>query len=77
MVKRALRNRIIKKYQDLKFPGSFQSIKVFRESLKDNLDIDISHAALRRILKSFDPYQANVIKPKKFKTKKTIAEDGG
>ena len=70
MVKEVLRKKILKNYYSFKFPSSFGGVSSFRKSLKQNLDIDISHAALRRILKSSLPYQVNVIKPKKFKTRK-------
>ena len=70
MVKEALRKKILKNYYTLKFPGSFQGVSVFRKSLKQNLGIDISHSALRRILKSSLPYQVNIVKPKKFQTRK-------
>ena len=70
MVKETLKKKILKKYYSLKFPGSYQGIAVFRKSLKDNANIDISHSALRRILKSSLPYQVNIVKPKKFKTRK-------
>ena len=69
MVSRNLKKKIIKNYYKLKFPGSFQSVKTFRESLKKNLNIDIKYATLRKILKSSLPFQVNVIKPKKFPTR--------
>ena len=69
MVSRKLRKKILKTYFSLKFPGSFQGISTFRESLKDNLGIHIGHSALRRILKSSLPYQVNVTKSRKFKTR--------
>ena len=67
MVKEKLRKKILQKYFSLKFPGSFQGVSVFRKSLKENLNIDISHSALRRILKSSLPYQVNIVKPKVYK----------
>ena len=70
MVKEALKKNILKRYHSLKHPGSYQGISVFRKSSKDNAGINISHAALRRILKSSLPYQTNFIKPKKFQTRK-------
>ena len=69
MVSHKLRKKILSKYYELKFPGSFQGISTFRQSLKDNLGIRISHSALRRILKSSLPYQVNVTKSRKFKTR--------
>ena len=69
MVKNRLRKLILKKYYDLGFPASFGGLSTFKRALKDKLDIDISHAALRRVLKSSLPYQINVIKSKKFPTR--------
>ena len=69
MVKASLRQRILKNYYSLKYPGSFQGVSVVRKSLKENSDIDITHSALRRILKASLPYQVNILKPKKFKTR--------
>ena len=69
MAEERLRKNILKKYFSLRYPGSFQGVQVFRQALKDNDDIDISHSALRKILKSSLPYQVNVVKPKKFKTR--------
>ena len=67
MVNKKTRAKIIKNYTNLRFPGSFQGVSTFRQSLKDNLNIDITHKALRKILKSFLPFQVNILKPKKFK----------
>ena len=69
MISGKIRKKILKNYYTLKYPGSFQGVSAFRRSLKENSDIDITHSALRRILKSSLPYQVNVIKPKKFKTR--------
>ena len=69
MAEERLRKNILKKYFSLRYPGSFQGVQVFCQALKDNDDIDISHSALRKILKSSLPYQVNVVKPKKFKTR--------
>ncbi len=69
MVEPQLRKKILSKYYNLKFPGSFQGVSVFQKALKKNLGINISHSALRRILKSSLPYQTNVVKPNKFKTR--------
>ena len=66
MVSKKLREKILKLYYNLKFPGSYQGIKTFKESLKDNANINISHSALRKLLKSSLPYQVNIVKPKKF-----------
>ena len=68
MVSDRLRKKILKNYYTLKYPGSFQGVSAFLNSLKENSNIDISEYALRRILKSSLPYQVNVIKPKKFQT---------
>ena len=67
MVNKKTRAKIIKNYTNLRFPGSYQGVSTFRQSLKDNLNIDITHKALRKILKSFLPFQVNILKPKKFK----------
>ena len=69
MVDENLKKRILKNYYSLKYPGSFQGVSVFRKALKDNSGIDIGHSALRRILKASLPYQVNVVKRKKFKTR--------
>ena len=67
MVNKKTRAKIIKNYTNLRFPGSYQGVSTFRQSLKDNLNIDVTHKALRKILKSFLPFQVNILKPKKFK----------
>ena len=64
---------ILKKYYTPRFPGSFQGVKPFREALKSNLGIEISHEALRRLLKSSPPYQVHLKKPKKFPTRSTYS----
>ena len=64
MVNKKTRAKIIKNYTNLRFPGSYQGVSTFRQSLKDNLNIDITHKALRKILKSFLPFQVNILKPK-------------
>ena len=69
MVDAKLKEKILKNYYSLKYPGSFQGVSVFRKSLKKNSGIEIAHSTLRRILKSSLPYQVNVVKRKKFKTR--------
>ena len=69
MVTASLRKKILKNYYSLKYPGSFQGVSVFRKSLRENSGIEIGQSALRRILKSSLPYQVNVVKRKKFKTR--------
>ena len=66
MVSKKLKNKIIKRYYTLSYPASFQGVAAFRESLKKNDGINITHSALRRILKSSLPYQVNITKPKRF-----------
>ena len=65
MVSRKLRQKILRNYYNLKYPGSYQGVATFRQTLKDNSNIEISHSALRKILKSSLPYQVNVVKSKK------------
>ena len=77
MVKKHLRNKILKQYYNLNFPGSFAGIKPFQKSLKENLKIEISHEALRRLLKTSLHYQTNFIKPKKFKTRHLYSQGTG
>ena len=50
---------------------------MFRKSLRENSDIDIGHSELRRILKSSLPYQVNVVKRKKFETRKLYSRGVG
>ena len=69
MVSKKLAKKILNAYSDLRFPGSFQGIPVFRKSLKQNRNITISHQALRRLLKSSLHYQVNVTKAKRFKNR--------
>ena len=69
MVSCKLKEKILKKYYELWFPGSLQGVATFRESLKKNLNIKISQSALRKILKSSLPFQVNLIKAKKFPTR--------
>ena len=56
-------------YYSLRYPKSFQGVSGFSKSLKENSGIDISHSALRRILKASLPYQVNVVKPKNFENR--------
>ena len=67
MVSKKLAKKILNAYFDLRFPGSFQGIPVFRKSLQQYLGITISHGALQRLLKSSLYYQVNVTKAKRFK----------
>ena len=67
MVSKKAAKKILNAYFNLRFPGSFQGLPVFRKSLKQNLNIDISHRALQRLLKSSLYYQVNVTKAKRFK----------
>ena len=67
MVSQKLAKKILNAYSDLRFPGSYQGISVFRKSLKQNRNIDITHQALQRLLKSSLHYQVNVTKAKRFK----------
>ena len=67
MVSKKLAKKILNAYSDLRFPGSFQGIPVFRKSLQQNLGINISHRSLQRLLKSSLHYQVNVTKAKRFK----------
>ena len=69
MVSKKLAKKILNAYSDLRFPASFQGIPVFQKSLKQNLNIDISHQALQRLLKSSLYYQVNVTKAKRFKSR--------
>ena len=66
MVSKKLAKKILNAYSDLRFPGSYQGIPVFRKSLKENRNINISHRALHNLLKSSLHYQVNVIRPKRF-----------
>ena len=77
MVKKKLANKILSKYFQLSFPGSFQGVAVFQQSLKDNLNITISRQALRRLLKSSLYYQVNFIKPQKFKHRPLVTRGVG
>ena len=67
MVSKKLAKKILNAYSDLRFPGSFQGIPVFRKSLQQNLGITINHRSLQRLLKSSLYYQVNVTKAKRFK----------
>ena len=69
MVSQKLAKKILNAYYDLRFPGSFGGIPVFRKSLQKNRGITISQQALQRLLKSSLHYQVNVTKAKRFKTR--------
>ena len=69
MVSKKLAKKILNAYYDLRFPGSFGGIPVFRKSLQKNRGITISQQALQRLLKSSLHYQVNVTKAKRFKTR--------
>ena len=70
MVTKKLAKLILKKYYTLSFPASYMGVKPFQKSLKDNLDINISQDALRRLLKSSVHYQTNFMKKGKFQKRK-------
>ena len=67
MVTKKEAKKILQAYFDLRFPGSYQGLPVFRKSLQKNLNINLSHRALQRFLKSSLHYQVNVTKAKRFK----------
>ena len=67
MVSKEEAKKILNAYFDLRFPGGYQGIPVFRKSLQQNLNINISHQALQRLLKSSLYYQVNVTTAKRFK----------
>ena len=69
MVSKKLAKKILNAYYDLRFPGSFGGVPVFRKSLQKNRGITISQQALQRLLKSSLHYQVNVTKAKRFKTR--------
>ena len=62
MVSKKLAKKILNAYYDLRFPGSFGGIPVFRKSLQKNRGITISQQALQRPLKTSLHYQVNVTK---------------
>ena len=61
---------ILTKYFDLKFAGSFQSIKKFQEALERKLDLKVSLRKLTEILKNNAFYQTHVTRPKKYLVRK-------
>ena len=73
-VKKSVIRKILTAYFDLKFPASFQSVSKFKESLKRNLNIDISHYQLRKILKNNAYYQSNITKKSKFLMRKLYTQ---
>ena len=77
MVSQKLAKKILNAYYDLRFPGSFGGIPVFRKSLQKNRGITISHWALQRLLKSSLHYQINVTKAKRFKTRPFYSQGVG
>ena len=76
-VARSLVKKILSKYFQLSYPGSFQSIPKYKRALKDVDNINISHATLRKILKSNLNYTAHIIRKKKFFRRKTYARGVG
>ena len=61
---------ILTKYFDLKFAGSFQSIKKFQEALERKLDLKVSLRKLTEILKNNAFYQTHVTRPNKYLVRK-------
>ena len=74
---KAQEKAILRAYFDPKFPASYQGVEPFRESLLRNKNIDISRPHLRRLLKSNLYFQTNIIKPKKFPTRKFYSRGVG
>ena len=77
MVSQKLAKKILNAYYDIRFPGSFGGVPVFRKSLQKNQGITISHRALQRLLKSSLHYQVNVTKAKRFKTRPFYSQGVG
>ena len=77
MVSQKLAKKILNAYYDIRFPGSFGGVPVFRKSLQKNRGITISHRALQRLLKSSLHYQVNVTKAKRFKTRPFYSQGVG
>ena len=71
-----LKRKIIKLYHTLAYPGSFGGLKTFKQSLKDNSNIDISEKELRKIMYSSELYATSVKRPQNFLTRKIVAEGG-
>ena len=59
MVNARQKKAIIKAYYDLETPGSYSGVNTFHHVVTDQLKIDISQRALRRILKSEKLYQVH------------------
>ena len=76
MVNKKLAKKILSRYYDLRFPSSFGGVAPFRKALKD-VGINISHEALRRLLKSSVHYQTNFIKNVKLKRRKLYSAGFG
>ena len=71
--KREIKN-ILKLYEDLKFPASYQSIAKFRKALKQEKNIDISFSRLKDLLRGESPYYLTSFKtPTKFPTRPIVS----
>ena len=76
MVSQKLRKKILSKYYDLRSPSSYGGVAPFRKSLKE-IGINITHDALRRLLKSSVHYQTNFIKNAKLQRRKVVSNGFG
>ncbi len=58
------KNKIIRLYNKASFPASFSSPRKFRQSLRENADIDISERLLKSILQEDLAFRMSRIKPR-------------
>ena len=74
LLKKSEIKKILKLYQDLKFPASYQSVTKFRNALKQEKNIDISYRRLKDLLRGNSPYYLTSFKnPVKFPTRPIVS----
>ena len=73
-MKKKIKQKIIRLYHKLNYPGSFGGVDAFRKALKDNDNIDVSRKMLRNILLSSELYATSMRVPSKFLRRSVRAE---
>ena len=72
-----MRERVIKAYTDIRFPGSFGGLGRFNRYLKEKEKINISRLQLKDILEKVPVYQVHVLTKRRFPRRKLTAKGAG
>lgn len=73
-MKRSLKKKLIRLYQDISFPNAFSDIRKFQKSLRELKGITVSYRQLLSLLRSDIFYQTSVIKASKHARRKVVAD---